>query len=151
METLSKQLAWKNLIFRYLMVYLLATCADWLQGAYIYVLYHELGYTKYDIGVLFIAGFGSSAVFGSFIGGMADTKGRRLFVVVYGLAYALSCVTKRTYTCMPTICLFKESNSKAFFVYDFVMIFVFRFQNILGPHTGTCFGRHCHEFAIFHF
>ena len=87
---------WENLIFRYLVVYLLATAADWLQGAYIYVLYHEMGYTKYDIGVLFIAGFGSSAVFGSFIGGMADTKGRRLFVVVYGAAYALSCVTKRT-------------------------------------------------------
>ena len=91
----AKQEKWKHLIVRYLIVYLLATAADWLQGAYIFILYHAFGYSKYDIGVLFIAGFGSSAVFGSFVGGMADTKGRRLFVVVYGAAYALSCVTKR--------------------------------------------------------
>eukprot|EP00977_Amphora_coffeiformis_P028627 scaffold36436_cov176-Amphora_coffeaeformis.AAC.3 len=85
---------WRSLIFRYLVVYLLATSADWLQGAYIYVLYHSYGYSQYDIAILFVAGFGSSAVFGSFIGGMADSKGRRLFVVVYGMAYALSCAFK---------------------------------------------------------
>lgn len=94
-DALQHKQAWKSLIVRYLVVYLLATAADWLQGAYIYVLYHAYGYSQYDIAVLFIAGFGSSAVFGSFIGGMADAKGRRLFVVVYGAAYALSCVTKR--------------------------------------------------------
>ena len=104
-DTAIKNVLWKNLIFRYLVVYLLATAADWLQGAYIYVLYHAFGYTKYDIAVLFIAGFGSSAVFGSFIGGMADRKGRRLFVVVYGLVYAVSCVTKRKYRTMGEVCL----------------------------------------------
>lgn len=88
---------WKSLIYRYLVVYLLATSADWLQGAYIFILYHAYGYTKYDIGVLFIAGFGSSALFGSVMGGLADSYGRRLFVVIYGAAYALSCVTKRKY------------------------------------------------------
>jgi len=86
---------WRSLIFRYLIVYLLATSADWLQGAYIYVLYDAYGYSQYDIAILFVAGFGSSAVFGSFIGGMADSKGRRLFVVVYGIAYSLSCALKR--------------------------------------------------------
>ena len=68
---------WWNLLFRYLIVYLLATMSDWLQGPYVYALYHAYGYTQYDIAVLFIAGFGSSAVFGSFIGGMADWVSKR--------------------------------------------------------------------------
>lgn len=63
---------WWNLLFRYLVVYLLATMSDWLQGPYVYALYHAYGYSQHDIAVLFIAGFGSSAIFGSFIGGMAD-------------------------------------------------------------------------------
>ena len=90
-------------------LYNLVGLAGWYSTYHLFllfqVLYHELGYTKYDIGVLFIAGFGSSAVFGSFIGGMADTKGRRLFVVVYGAAYALSCVTKRTCDTLLLLCL----------------------------------------------
>lgn len=87
---------WWNLVFRYLVVYLLATMSDWLQGPYVYALYHAYGYSQHDIAVLFIAGFGSSAVFGSFIGSMADRLGRRLFVVAYALIYAVSCLTKRT-------------------------------------------------------
>ena len=35
---------------------------DWLQGPYVYALYSYSGYTKGDIGELFIAGFGSSMV-----------------------------------------------------------------------------------------
>ena len=31
---------WWNLLFRYLVVYLLATLSDWLQGPYVYALYH---------------------------------------------------------------------------------------------------------------
>ena len=37
-------------------------------------------------------------VFGSFIGGMADWGGRRTFVVLYAILYALSCATKRTFS-----------------------------------------------------
>lgn len=87
---------WRNLIVRYMVVYLLATMSDWLQGPYVYALYHAYGYTQHDIAILFIAGFGSSAVFGSFIGSMADRCGRRMFVVAYAIIYAVSCLTKRT-------------------------------------------------------
>jgi predicted MFS family arabinose efflux permease len=93
----SNKKEWWNLVFRYLAVYLLAAMADWLQGPYVYALYHAYGYSQHEIAVLFIAGFGSSAVFGSFIGGMADWGGRRTFVIVYALVYALSCFTKRTF------------------------------------------------------
>ena len=86
---------WVNLLSRYLLVYLLATLSDWLQGPYVYALYRDYGYEQHDIAVLFVAGFGSSMIFGTFVGGMADQFGRRLFVIIYGLTYAASCFTKR--------------------------------------------------------
>jgi len=54
----------------------------------------EYGYSQHDIAVLFVAGFGSSMVFGSFIGGMADSCGRRKFVFLFAAIYAASCLTK---------------------------------------------------------
>jgi hypothetical protein len=96
LEDVAAKQQWKKLVSRYLLVYLLATLSDWLQGPYVYALYRSYGYEQHDIAVLFVAGFGSSMVFGTFIGGMADAGGRRLFVIVYGLTYAASCVTKRT-------------------------------------------------------
>lgn len=41
----------------YLLVYLLAMFADWLQGPYVYQLYTSYGYTDTQIAELFIAGF----------------------------------------------------------------------------------------------
>jgi hypothetical protein len=51
---------YKKLLASYLFVYLLATLSDWLQGPYVYALYAAYGYTKHQIAVLFVAGFGSS-------------------------------------------------------------------------------------------
>ena len=48
------------LLKKYLVVYLLATMSDWLQGPYVYALYSDYGYTQHEIAVLFVAGFGSS-------------------------------------------------------------------------------------------
>ncbi|KAI6175864.1 hypothetical protein M3Y97_00736200 [Aphelenchoides bicaudatus] len=56
----------------YLIVYLLAAAGDWLQGPHVYALYESYGMTKHQIELLFIAGFGSSLVFGTFIGSIAD-------------------------------------------------------------------------------
>lgn len=94
-EDETQKKAWNALIRKYLLVYLLATLSDWLQGPYVYALYQQYGYSQHDIAVLFVAGFGSSMVFGSFIGGMADVGGRRLFTVLFAVIYALSCMTKR--------------------------------------------------------
>lgn len=94
-EDAATKSKWKSLLQRYLLVYLLATLSDWLQGPYVYALYSAYGYAQHDIAVLFVAGFGSSMIFGTFVGGMADQLGRRAFVVVYGLTYAASCLTKR--------------------------------------------------------
>jgi predicted MFS family arabinose efflux permease len=87
-----------KLLKRYLFVYLLATFSDWLQGPYVYALYMEYGFKQHEIAQLFVAGFGSSMIFGSFIGGMADRGGRRTFVILFAIVYAASCFTKREYT-----------------------------------------------------
>eukprot|EP00543_Licmophora_paradoxa_P009086 CAMPEP_0202446140 /NCGR_PEP_ID=MMETSP1360-20130828/4747_1 /ASSEMBLY_ACC=CAM_ASM_000848 /TAXON_ID=515479 /ORGANISM="Licmophora paradoxa, Strain CCMP2313" /LENGTH=473 /DNA_ID=CAMNT_0049062577 /DNA_START=41 /DNA_END=1462 /DNA_ORIENTATION=+ len=84
----------KSVMRKYLIVYLLAVLSDWLQGPYVYALYSAYGYSQHAIAVLFVAGFGSSMVFGSFIGGMADWGGRRFFVIIFAFTYAASCVTK---------------------------------------------------------
>lgn len=78
----------------YLFVYLLAMTADWLQGPYVYALYESYGFTRADNALLFTCGFGSSAIFGTFIGAMADKLGRRKFACLYCVLYGVSCLTK---------------------------------------------------------
>ncbi len=51
---------------------LCATAGDWLQGPYVYALYQHYGFDRGDIGRLFIAGFGSSMIFGTIVGSLAD-------------------------------------------------------------------------------
>lgn len=87
--------AHKKLLTKYLFVYLLATLSDWLQGPYVYALYMDYGFEQHEIAQLFVAGFGSSMIFGSFVGGMADLGGRRNFVIIFAAVYAASCITKR--------------------------------------------------------
>ena len=46
-------------------------CCD---GPYVYALYAGYGFSKGDIGKLFITGFGSSMVFGTVVGSLADKQ-----------------------------------------------------------------------------
>eukprot|EP00937_MAST-01D_sp_MAST-1D-sp2_P003034 g3034.t1 len=78
----------------YLRVYLLMMLGDWLQGPYVYALYKSYGYAQAEIAQLFVAGFGSSMLFGTFIGSLADQYGRKRFALLYCLTYIASCVTK---------------------------------------------------------
>jgi len=83
------------LYFQYLPVYFAGTLADWLQGPYVYALYLDAYHFEHHlIAVLFVAGFGSSMILGGFIGGLADTYGRKRFVMLYAVTYILSCLTK---------------------------------------------------------
>ncbi len=68
--------------------------ADWLQGPYVYALYDSYGFEKEQIAHLFIAGFGSSMLFGTFVGALADKYGRKRMSVAYAVFYGLACVTK---------------------------------------------------------
>ena len=78
----------------FLLVYYICMTADWLQGPYVYALYSSYGFSKHDIAVLFVGGFGASMIFGTFVGAAADRMGRRRLCLLYCVLYILSCVTK---------------------------------------------------------
>ncbi len=56
--------------------------ADWLQGTNMYTLYQSYGV---DVGALFLTGFSSAAVFGTFLGLFVDRFGRRNGCIVFCL------------------------------------------------------------------
>lgn len=63
-----------NCLFEKLAELVLAIAGDWLQGPYVYYLYSTYGFGKGEIGQLFIAGFGSSMLFGTLVGSLADKQ-----------------------------------------------------------------------------
>lgn len=80
----------------YLAVYLIMMGADWLQGPYVYALYEHYGFAPEQIGQLFVVGFGTSMLSGSFIGSVADKYGRKMMCLVYALLYSGCCWTKHS-------------------------------------------------------
>lgn len=78
----------------YLGVYLLCTFSDWLKGPYVYALYEEYGFSKLQIAWLFVGGFLSSLIFGTFVGSLSDKFGRKRMCLVFCFVYALSALTK---------------------------------------------------------
>ncbi|KAL5013153.1 hypothetical protein ScPMuIL_007423 [Solemya velum] len=74
----------------YLIVYLLAMAADWLQGPHVYALYDSYGMSVHQIEILFVAGFGSSMIVGTVIGSFADRYGRRTNCIYWN--YVRSCM-----------------------------------------------------------
>ena len=82
---LSKEFRGFQLSF--LTIYYIAMAADWLQGPYVYALYASYGFSKHDIAVLFVGGFGASMLFGTFVGAAADKMGRKRACQLYCVLY----------------------------------------------------------------
>jgi len=78
----------------YLPAFLTAMLADWLQGPFVYALYEGYGIDREHNGYLFVAGFGASAIFGTFVGATADRCGRKKFALLYCMIYFGHCLTK---------------------------------------------------------
>ena len=78
----------------FLATYYISMTADWLQGPYVYALYSSYGFSKHDIAVLFVGGFGASMLFAPSLVLRADKMGRKKLCQVYCVLYVLSCVTK---------------------------------------------------------
>ncbi|KAK8559491.1 hypothetical protein V6N13_026912 [Hibiscus sabdariffa] len=95
-DRISTSSAFHSFKNSYLLVYSLMMAGDWLQGPYVYYLYSHYGFGKGEIGHLFIAGFGSSMLFGTVVGSLADKRGRKRACVTYCIAYILSCITKHS-------------------------------------------------------
>ncbi|KAK7232293.1 Major Facilitator superfamily [Aureococcus anophagefferens] len=71
------------------------------QRTYMYALYDAYGFEHEQrapapetIAALFVAGFGSSMLFGTVAGSLADTLGRKRGALAYVVVYAASCATK---------------------------------------------------------
>jgi MFS transporter, MFS domain-containing protein family, molybdate-anion transporter len=62
----------------------------------VYALYQHYKFSIAQIGQLFIVGFGSSMLFGTFVGGLADRYGRKLNCLIFTVLYGISCVTKHS-------------------------------------------------------
>lgn len=90
----EKWVQFKKLQRKYLIVYLLATFSDWLQGPYVYRLYHEYNFDDAVISKLFLAGFLSSSLCGSVVGYLADRYGRKKLCLLFCFLYAFCCFTK---------------------------------------------------------
>mmetsp|Transcript_84475 Transcript_84475/g.242554 ORF Transcript_84475/g.242554 Transcript_84475/m.242554 type:complete len:570 (-) Transcript_84475:55-1764(-) len=78
----------------YFSVWALCAAADWLQGPYTYALYEAYGFSPAEIAQLFVVGYGSSLVFGCFVGSFTDRYGRKRCCILYCLLYLFSCLTK---------------------------------------------------------
>lgn len=78
----------------YLLVFLLAMFSDWLQGPYVYELYVSYGFDQQQIAELFVGGFASSMIVGTFVGSLADKCGRKTMCILYSVCYVSACFTK---------------------------------------------------------
>ena len=65
---------------KYLAVYLITMLADWLQGTNMYTLYSSY---NMPVGTLFLTGFTSSAIFGTWLGLYVDRYGRKFGCIVF--------------------------------------------------------------------
>ncbi|RUS14178.1 hypothetical protein BC937DRAFT_94225 [Endogone sp. FLAS-F59071] len=86
--------AFKTFQYNYLLVYLIIMTSDWLQGPYLYKLYQSYGYEMFDIAFLFMTGFVSSAIFGTVMGGVADSWGRKRMCLIFCLTSSLACLVR---------------------------------------------------------
>eukprot|EP00929_Paragymnodinium_shiwhaense_P002208 TRINITY_DN10241_c0_g3_i1.p1 TRINITY_DN10241_c0_g3~~TRINITY_DN10241_c0_g3_i1.p1 ORF type:complete len:606 (-),score=114.99 TRINITY_DN10241_c0_g3_i1:173-1990(-) len=80
--------------YTYLIVWAFCVAGDWFQGPYVFALYAAYGFNLSEIAQLFVAGFGSSLVFGMFVGSFIDNFGRKNSCIVYCILYIGSCITK---------------------------------------------------------
>ena len=80
----KQQKSGKFLAFQmnYLLIFLLAMFSDWLQGPYVYELYVSYGFDQQQIAELFVGGFASSMIVGTFVGSLADKCGRKTVCIL---------------------------------------------------------------------
>lgn len=91
----------KSLQLRYLAVFWLIRCADWLQGPYFYEVYASkvFGGVQASMGLvskLFLTGFASTALFGPLVGRASDTYGRKKGTLAFVLLYSLGAVSTKS-------------------------------------------------------
>jgi len=97
----EKPKAIKNLQMRFLAVFWLLRCADWLQGPYFYEVYASKMFNGASaslslISRLFLVGFASTAVFGPFVGRLSDVYGRKKGTIAYTALYTIGALSTKS-------------------------------------------------------
>jgi len=91
----------KDLQRRFLSVFWLLRCADWLQGPYFYEVYASKIFggapaSMTMISRLFLTGFASTALFGPAVGRAIDTYGRKRGTLAFTVLYAMGALSTRS-------------------------------------------------------
>jgi len=139
-----KQKSGKFLMFQmnYLLIFLLAMFSDWLQGPYVYELYVSYGFNQQQIAELFVGGFASSMIVGTFVGSLADKWGRKTMCILYSVCYVSACFTKLVpdyWTLMLGRFLSGISTSLLFSVFESWMVCEHNRQGYDGSLLGETF------------
>lgn len=100
-ESSPKPVAIKSLQIRFLSVFWLLRCADWLQGPYFYEVYSSKIFngapaTLATVSRLFLTGFASTALFGPIVGRASDSKGRKRGTLAFALLYSLGAASTKS-------------------------------------------------------
>jgi hypothetical protein len=91
----------KALQIRFLSVFWLLRCADWLQGPYFYEVYASKIFNGFPatialVSQLFLTGFASTALFGPIVGRAVDSRGRKKGTLAFALIYALGAASTKS-------------------------------------------------------
>ena len=96
-----KPMAIKSLQRRFLAVFWLLRCSDWLQGPYFYDVYTSKIFDGVSASMslvsrLFLTGFASTALFGPAVGRAADSYGRKKATLLFTVLYSLGALSTKS-------------------------------------------------------
>jgi hypothetical protein len=91
----------KDLQIKFLSVFWLLRCADWLQGPYFYEVYASKVFDGVPaslalVSKLFLTGFASTALFGPLVGRTMDTYGRKKGTLAFTVIYAIGAFSTKS-------------------------------------------------------
>ena len=100
-STSSKPKSVKDLQIKFLSVFWLLRCADWLQGPYFYEVYASKVFNGIPaslalVSKLFLTGFASTALFGPSVGRALDSFGRKKGTVAFSIIYAIGAFSTKS-------------------------------------------------------
>ncbi len=78
----------------YFAAYFPALLGDWLQGPYLYKLYSHYGFEEAQIAVLYVCGFASAVLLGTWAPIAADRFGRKKLCIFFTIVYSIGCLLK---------------------------------------------------------
>jgi len=91
----------KELQRKFLSVFWLLRCADWLQGPYFYAVYASKIFggapaSMEMVSRIFLTGFASTALFGPAVGRAIDTYGRKKGTIAFAMFYAMGALSTKS-------------------------------------------------------